>query len=175
MPHLIVTAVGPDRPGLVSALSSVVQKHGGSFADTRMVNLQGHFALLGRIDGDASALDAIGRTLVDETAALGMEVKIHGTSAPVEADRAPRVPWRLKSYSLDQVGIVARLSALLASHAVNIEELASRLEPAPFAGSPLFTVEAVISVPTAVPMRRLREACAALADELGGDIDIDPV
>lgn len=114
---------------------------GGSFADSRMANLQGHFALLARVDGAPAALDAIGARLVADAKGHGLDVKLHRVEGV--AARAGTVPYRLKTYSPDQHGIVARVAALLAEHAVNVEELETRLETAPFAGTPLFTIHAV--------------------------------
>jgi glycine cleavage system transcriptional repressor len=173
MAHLIVTAVGPDRPGLVAALAAIVNGAGGSFADSRMVNLQGHFALLARVDGDGGALDAIGARLVADAKGHGLDVKLHRVDSAA-AVSVGVVPYRLKTYSPDQHGIVARVTALLAEHGVNVEELETRLETAPFAGTPLFTVNAVINVPATVPVRKLREALGRLADDFGGDVDVDP-
>ena len=46
MPQLILTAVGPDHPGLVGQLTGHLHAAGANILDTRMVNLRGRFAVL---------------------------------------------------------------------------------------------------------------------------------
>src|SRR5207342_379773 len=41
---LVVTVVGPDRPGIVSLLSAKAQGFGANWAGSRMASLAGHFA-----------------------------------------------------------------------------------------------------------------------------------
>ena len=42
--YLVLTVIGPDRPGLVSALSDTIAAGGGNWLDTRMASLGGQFA-----------------------------------------------------------------------------------------------------------------------------------
>ncbi|NIM63004.1 MAG: glycine cleavage system protein R, partial [Acidobacteria bacterium] len=46
---LVLTVNGPDRPGLVEALSQTVAKHQGSWLESRMARLAGHFAGILRV------------------------------------------------------------------------------------------------------------------------------
>ena len=173
MPQLILTAVGPDRPGLVADLTSHVHETGASFVDSRMVNLRGHFALLALVEGEAPALDALRARLADGGAALGLRLEVQDAAAAASTPQGS-VPYRLKTYSMDQPGIVARLTGVLREHGVNVEELETRTESAPFAGTPLFLLEAVVSVPRGTSIRTLRDALQALGDTIGCDVDLDP-
>jgi glycine cleavage system transcriptional repressor len=75
---------------------------------------------------------------------------------------------------MDQPGIVHRVSDLLRKHGINIEDLQTRLESAPFAGTPLFTLELRMSVPTGVQMKKLRTELEQLCDALNCDFDLEP-
>ena len=75
--HLVLTVIGPDRPGLVSALSNTIAAGGGNWLDSRMANLAGQFAGIllldvesDRADGLQSRAPAAGR---DGTAGCGRE------------------------------------------------------------------------------------------------------
>ena len=46
MSQLIITAVGPDRPGIVGELTGHLHSAGGNILDSRMVNLRGQFAIV---------------------------------------------------------------------------------------------------------------------------------
>jgi len=174
MPQLIVTAVGPDRPGLVADLTRYVYEVGASLADSRMVNLRGHFALLALIEGTAESLSSLRRQLESSGAGLGLRLDMY------EADAAPTrapggVPYRLKVYSNDQPGIAARVTALLRQQSVNVEELETRIESAPFAGTPLFVLEGIVTLPQGTHARKLRDELGMLGEKIGCDIDLDPV
>ena len=44
MTDLVLTLIGPDRPGLVEAVAEVVARHGGNWLESRMAHLAGKFA-----------------------------------------------------------------------------------------------------------------------------------
>lgn len=174
MAQIILTAVGSDRPGLVADLTKHVHEAGASLADSRMVNLRGHFALLALVEGSDEAVAKAREVLAADAKKLGLRIEIDAAdrgAAPVPG----AVPYRLKTYSVDQPGIVARISDILRKHEVNVEELETRVESAPFAGTPLFMIEAVITLPRGVTARKLREDLGAFGDTIGCDIDLDRV
>ena len=41
MTDLVLTLIGPDRPGLVEAVAEVVAAHGGNWLESRMAHLAG--------------------------------------------------------------------------------------------------------------------------------------
>lgn len=174
MPQLIVTAVGPDRPGLVADLTRHVFEEGASLADSRMVNLRGHFALLALIEGSPQVLASLQRKLESDSAEMGLRLEMY--EADKATSRAPGgVPYRLKVYSNDQPGIAARVTALLRQHSVNVEEMETRVESAPFAGTPLFVLEGVVTLPQGTSARKMREELGALGEKIGCDIDLDAI
>jgi len=174
MPQIIVTAVGPDRPGLVADLTRHVYEAGASLADSRMVNLRGHFALLALVEGAADALVGLRRALEGTGPSLGLRVDVYEANAS-GLRAVGSVPYRLKAYCNDQLGIVARVTALLRQHGVNVEELQTRTESAPFAGTPLFILEGVVTLPQGKSVRQLRGELQELGDRIGCDIDLDPL
>ena len=173
MTTLIVTAVGPDRPGLVADFSKIVGEASASLAESRMVNLRGHFALLARVEVEPARAAALREALLGARASLGLRVEVADGEA-VQTQAAGRVPYRLKTSSMDQPGIVSRLTEVLRRHDCNVEELVTRVESAPFAGTPLFLLDATITLPKPTTLRQLRADLGVIGDELGCDIDLDP-
>jgi glycine cleavage system transcriptional repressor len=166
MAQFIITAVGPDRPGIVGELTAHIHTGGGNILDSRMVNLRGEFAMLILVDmADAGSLPQIG-----EKMGLRLSIsELHGKRPAVTG-----LPFRLKTYSMDQPGIVAKLSQVLRDSGVNIEELSARQESAPFSGSPLFLTEMRLTVPATVPLGKLRAELESVGNALNCDIDLDP-
>lgn len=172
MPQMILTAVGPDRPGLVGELTTALHQASANILDTRMINLRGQFALVLLLDSPQdSAL--LGSAITRKAEAMGLQVRLTPQGEP--ASRVSGMPFDLRTYSMDQPGIVARLSSLLRSFNVNIEELSAWQESAPFAGSPLFRCEIRITVPPTVGVSSLRAELTRLCNELNCDVDLEPV
>ncbi len=44
MADLVLTLIGPDRPGLVEAVAEPIAAHGGNWLESRMAHLAGQFA-----------------------------------------------------------------------------------------------------------------------------------
>jgi glycine cleavage system transcriptional repressor len=172
MSQLIITAVGPDHPGIVGELAGLLHAGGANILDSRMVNLRGEFAMLILIEADEPHAETLRRDLPELGSRMELRLTIsdqHGTPGTVKG-----LPFRLKTYSMDQPGIVARLTQVLRSHNVNIEDLSARQESAPFAGSPLFLTEMRLTVPPAVPLGKLRAELERVGGELNCDVDLDP-
>jgi len=173
MRELVITAVGPDRPGLIGRLTAPLYEAGANVADSRMVNLRGQFALILLAELPPAAVDAVQRRLTALAEELGLSLNFRGNEAP--AARAPTtvgIPYRLNLYALDQPGLVHRITDLLQRHAVNVEELTTRSQPRPESGAPLFSMELLITVPSATPIRTLRSELERLCDELNCDLEL---
>jgi glycine cleavage system transcriptional repressor len=170
MSQFIITAVGPDRPGLVGELTAHLHAAGANLLDSRMVNLRGQFAMMILLDAPPSAnlqndLPRLGKTI-----GLTLTVTEQKPTSPAK----PGLKFQLKTYSFDQPGIVARLSSILREHAVNIEDLTTRQESAPFDGGTLFLTNMRITVPSGVPINDLRQKLTAVCNQLNCDLDFEP-
>ena len=172
MPQLVITAVGPDRPGLVGEFTRALFEAGANVADSRMVNLRGQFAILALVEGADAVLGSVRERLPQ----LGKETGLAVTSTAESKPWEPRagLPFRIKTYSTDQPGIVHRVSSLLRERGVNIEALETKLESAPFAGSPVFTMEMSVTLPPSVHVRELRRELQVACDALDCDVDLEP-
>ncbi|HEX8912817.1 MAG TPA: ACT domain-containing protein [Humisphaera sp.] len=172
MAQWIVTAVGPDRPGIVGELTGHLHAGGANLLDSRMVNLRGQFAVVLLLEAEEAAGTKLAADLPAAAGRMGLTATAVRQSPA--AKPAGGVPFRLRTYSSDQPGIVHRVTDLLRGHAVNIEELQTRQETAPFAGTPLFTMDLRLTVPAGVPVRKLRADLEALCDALNCDVDLEP-
>ena len=172
MMQWIVTAVGPDRPGLVGELTGHLHAGGANLLDSRMVNLRGQFAIVLLLEADEARGAGLAETLPKSAEKMGLKLFVAPQQGQPKA--AGGVPYRLKSYSSDQPGIVHRVTDLLRSHGVNIEDLSTRQESAAFAGTPLFTMDLLITVPANVSVRKLRADLETLCDQINCDVDLEP-
>ncbi len=167
MADLVLTLLGPDRPGLVESLAERVARHGGNWVESRMAHLAGQFAGLLRVevpDAEAAAL----RSALEELSASGLRVLI---AEPSPAPGAFR-PLVLDLVGLDRPGLVRGISRLLAERGVNIEELQTDRAPAAMSGAPLFRTRARIGLPGGADVSELRSAIEKLADDLDVRIEL---
>jgi glycine cleavage system transcriptional repressor len=174
MKQLVITAVGPDRPGLVDEISGYLLEAGANLADSRMVNLRGQFALilLAEVVDEAAAVK-IEKTAHDVGDKIGLHVSVEPDGSH-EAAAKGGLAFHVSTYAMDQPGIVHRITHLLHERSVNIEELQTRLEPGSYTGTPQFSMEMTMTIPQTLPIKQLRDDLESLCESLNCDIEIEP-
>ena len=166
---LVMTFIGRDRPGLVSAIAAKVAAQGGAWLESRLARLAGQFAGLVRIEIDETRIAALTADL-RELEAEGLRITVERGLA--ESDEAPVRTLRLELLGLDRPGIVREVSQTLSALGVNIEEFESGLTPAPFTGAPMFYATTRLRAPVNLSIDDLRKALERLAGELMADISV---
>ncbi len=164
---LVVTVIGPDRPGIVSQISAKAQGFGANWAGSRMASLAGQFAGMVHFEvppENADALAAALRALESPELRIVIE-KSDGTAAP-----AGRRLVKVELVGHDRPGIVRDLSGALAQRGVSIEELHTEIVSGAMTAEHLFKVKAVLLVPKAVSNDDVRHALEALANEMMVDV-----
>src|SRR5262249_809891 len=144
MPQFILTAVGDDRPGLVGELTGQLHSAGANILDSRMVNLRGRFAVI--VLFEAADAAAIRQKVPAAAEKVGLTANLNEHIPPAGVHSISGLPFRLKTYSLDQPGLVHAVSTVLRNHRVNIEDLSAWQESAAFAGDALFIMEMRLTI-----------------------------
>jgi glycine cleavage system regulatory protein len=166
MASLILTVIGPDRPGLVRALSQAVAARGGSWLESRMARLAGQFAGIVRVDApeallhDLHALESEGLRIVAQRA--------HAEAVVEPAASGLRL--MLEVVGNDRPGIVRDITRILAGHGVNIEELTTNVASGSFSGGTLFRATALLRAPDQAAAEAVRDGLEELGNELMVDI-----
>jgi len=162
MTDLVLTLIGPDRPGLVESVAARVAAHGGNWLESRMAQLAGRFAGILRVEVPPESLAAL-RAALEELEAQGLRVVAQGGAAP--SAEGVRV-MELQAVGQDHPGIVRDISQVLSRHGVNIEELTTDRLSAPMAGGQLFSARARLHVPAFLDADRLRQDLEMIANDL---------
>lgn len=179
MTHLVLTAIGDDREGLVSALSRTVESHGGNWLDSQFSHLAGKFAGIVLIEIPASGVQELtaAAAALEGEVGLSVEVTQGRAQAPAAAEasasaaEARAVAVRL--VGLDRPGLVRQISTALAEQRVSIGSFRSWTSSAPQGGGVLFEAESVVSVPAGLEIEVVRAALEPIADELMVDLELD--
>jgi len=163
MTDLVLTLIGPDRPGLVEAVAEVVAAYGGNWLESRMAHLAGKFAGILRIEVSADQAAELQAAL----AALDSRgLKVVGEPAGGAGATASGRTLDLELVGLDRPGIVREISQLLANSGANVEELATDRTSAPMSGEMLFQAKARVRLPSDADLAHLRAALERLASDL---------
>jgi len=167
---LVLTVNGPDRPGLVESVSQAVANHRGSWLESRMARLAGHFVGVLRVSVPEEQVDALTLTLQSlEPESLQISVARSEPEPPVSDMRE----LRLEILGSDRPGIVHDISQALADRGINVDELRTEIMSAPMSGELLFLANAEILIPPGLSIELLRKDLEALAHELMVDVDLD--
>ncbi|MFZ5894403.1 MAG: glycine cleavage system protein R [Myxococcota bacterium] len=169
--YLVVTAVGPDRAGIVSDLSSLIHAAAANLEDSRMAILGGEFALLLLVSGAKAQLERLQAQLKEQESALGLNIYCKPTSGA--RARSNVLPYSIRVSGFDRPGIVQSVTTLLARRGVNVSALESRVTNAPESGTPLFVLEAKLEVPSEVALSELRRELSRKCDEENLDVVLE--
>jgi glycine cleavage system transcriptional repressor len=165
---LAVTAIGADRPGIVSAVSGALFGLGCNLQDATSTILRGHFSitLIVKADRSVSVREVEGAlgSVADD---LGLIVTVR----PVEEASGTVVdPSHIVTvYGADRPGIVFRVTDALARMGANVTELASRLIGDD--ADPVYVLMLEVALPDT---QGLEVEMESLGKELGVDISVHP-
>lgn len=167
MAKLVLTAVGDDRPGLVSALSAAVAEEGGNWVEGELSRLAGKFAGIVLVDVPDAAVGSFRAA----ASRLGEEGLLDVTVTPVVAEGAPAGELlHVELTGHDRPGIVREVSSVLARLGVNIESMSTLTYDAPMGDGQLFGTDALLVLPESVTVADVRDALEGITAELMVDV-----
>jgi glycine cleavage system transcriptional repressor len=120
-----LTAIGRQRPGIVTRIASVLVAHGLNIEDSDMRILGGRFSMMLLLRGEASEEDVY-RDLLDAARELGLDyIYVHPIG---EAESVKLTPTHVASlYGRDRPGQVAAVAQVLDSLGVSITGLSTHM------------------------------------------------
>ncbi len=164
---LVVSIVGADRHGIVSALAERAQRYGANWAASRLTRLASEFAGTVHFEVPRENADAL------EAALRGLESS--GLQIVIARSDGAKVPDSFRSVELelvgeDRVGIVSGVTKILAERGVSIESLHTEIIRSGVSGKQTFKIEAHLLVPLALSVDALRTELGGLASAMMVDI-----
>jgi glycine cleavage system transcriptional repressor len=169
---VVLSALAPDRPGLVAELTAYVNDRGGSVEESRMLILGGEFGVLVLVSGANDAVEKIVSDVDALRKQTGGDVIVRRTKSPEEHRRGERKPVLVTAESFDRVGIVRAIAAALHQLGLNIVDLETAAVDAPFTGATLFKIEARVDVPKGTSMAKIRDAMEEVAAREHLDVEV---
>ena len=170
MTSLVLTVIGPDKPGLVERLSNAVLNFEGNWLESGLSRLGGKFAGIVLIDVPQAQVTPLTSALQD-LAGSGLKVTVEQSDeALATTDYQPLI---LDLIGHDKPGIVRDISTALANRRINVEHLDTDLVSGSMSAELLFKAEAALLAPPDVDLDELQTALEAIASDLMVDITLN--
>jgi glycine cleavage system transcriptional repressor len=170
--YLVLSALGPDRLGLVAAVTEFLTSRGANVEDSRMAILGGEFGMLVLVSATPEQLGRVASETGELEKKTGLAILTRPTKSPEEHRRSASIPCLVIGEALDHEGIVRAVAAALDGMGINIVSLESTAYNAPVTGSPLFRLEATVDVPRGLPIASVRKAMEEVAQAENIDLEV---
>ncbi|WP_337840315.1 ACT domain-containing protein [Rheinheimera sp.] len=160
--HLVVTAIGADRTGIVSKLARLVTDCNCNIVDSRMAILGNEFTFIMLLSGDLIAISRIEHLLPG----LGLELDLLTMTKRTSGHRMQPVSahYVLEYKGPDKVGTLGAISSLLAHHQVYIGALRTQTDTS--TDQALHLCEMTVELPEGAEPELLRQQLMTLLDQL---------
>ena len=171
MHRFSVSLFGPDRPGIVAAVSRVLVDAGCALEDTSVTILRGHFAMMLVVAGPpavrASSLEA---ALGPVARQFDLQANVRAITDEVTTASVTGERYGIVAYAADRPDLVARVSETLAARGVGIIQLQTETVGAP---TSVYAMHLEVAVPIGMA-RQLAADLRTLAAELQAEISLYP-
>jgi len=166
MNSLIISAVGSDRPGIVSEISGVITSHGGNVEESRMSRLGSDFAIIMLISVIPDWQESLEVALQSIS-----ELKII-TKPTITQESSDNIQCQIDLCGADNEGIIKVMSKYLAGKSINIIDMQTHISHAPVSGTPLFNLKAITVIPENVNLTNIQSDLNQIAQKLGVEIRV---
>jgi glycine cleavage system regulatory protein len=167
---IVLTVIANDQPGVIQTVSRVVTEFGGSWTQSSMSSLAGHFAGILLVSIPSNKTEAcIEKLHALESSGLRVTANV-SSEAPSSGETHY---YALELVGNDRPGIVHDITSLLTRHNVNVLDLETLVEGASMGGGELFRASAVLVVPVKADIDLLESEIEAMANDLMVDITFE--
>ena len=140
--NIILSVIGPDKPGIVSDVSNIVRKFSGNIEKSRMIKLGDFFTIMVLVTINKEQIEFIEKGFEDLSDYQVSINELKNTDKEITENT-----HTIYLDGIDSEGIVYKITNQLAAMDINIEELETDLQNAPMSGVGLFSLKAIVSHP----------------------------
>ena len=163
---LIIAASGPDRKGIVSEISSIINQCNGNIETSRMIRLEEQFSILILIKIENKKIE----NLKDELKKIE-NLKVD-TNPTTSINKTYKNRFHLYINGADNEGIVYSFSNYFSKLNVNIEEVTTSIKNAPISATPLFMMDLVITTSEELNESEIIKDLNELSERLGVEVNL---
>ena len=167
MNNRIISAIGSDRPGIVSELTGIITKHGGNIEESRMTRLGSDFTIIMLVTVEPKWEESL---IVSLQALKELTITTKGTESNTVITGENCQIWL---NGADNEGIVNVLSKHLNEKSMNILDMETHISNAPVTGTPLFNLMAITTIPENKDISEIQSDLKHIAQKLGVEITVN--
>jgi glycine cleavage system transcriptional repressor len=172
MLHYAVSAVGRDRPGIVSAVSEALLAHRANIEDSQMAILRGYFAMMLIVSApDEINVPELRHDLEATAARLGLDAMSISEIPETEPQPEPTPSHIVSVYGADHPGIVHAVSSALAGLGVTITDLETRLAD----DGAVYAMQLEVALPAEAEAGTVQRALATVGRAQNVDVAFRPL
>ncbi|VAW61182.1 Glycine cleavage system transcriptional antiactivator GcvR [hydrothermal vent metagenome] len=166
---LVITAMGADRPGIVNELTEALLDASLNVEDSRMSVLGGEFAVMLLVSGNAASIETIKQQKEVLENSLQLNILIKTTQK--RSTDSEHMRYNITVEGMDNPGIVHKLARYLSQHNINIVNMQTDCIHAAHTGTPMFTVNMQVDIPSEHNIEQVENDFADLCDSLNMDAE----
>lgn len=171
--YLIISAIGHDKPGIVQKISKIVLDNGCGIEDSRMMVLGGEFSVIMMTSGNWNHIAKLENAVKAAAAELDLAVTLTRTER--RETKPTLMPYAVEVVAIDHPGIVHHVTDFFSRRQINIEDLSTDSYHAAHTGTPMFSMNIAIDVPSELSLSELRMQFLSFCDEYNLDAVIEPI
>ncbi len=172
IPSLVITAIGEDRPGIVNELTEALLNAGLNIEDSRMSVLGGEFVVMLLVTGSETSINALEKA--KGTLASSLNLNLHTKTTSCKPGNEGYSRYKVTVQGMDNPGIVHKLAHYLSQQRINIVNMQTDCGHAPHTGTPLFTVNMQVDIPSGQNAGTIQDEFSIICDELNMDAYFEP-
>ena len=164
---IILSVIGPDKPGIISDISKIVKNHSGNIEKSRMIRLGDFFTIMVLITINKNHIKNLDYELNNYS---NYQISVYNLKNTFKD--ITEYTHTIHLNGLDSEGIVYKITDELTKLNINIDELETNIQNAPMSGVTLFSLTAKITH-LELDYNILVQKMNALASELDVNIIVE--
>lgn len=175
--HFVITAIGKDRPGIVSALTEVLYLNHCNIEDSSMTILGGEFAVIMIVSAPAKITqNSLDRHFAKVAKRLSLNIQCKDLKLPAKyrtSETQNKNPHMISLLGTDKPGLVYRVAQLLAKKKINITDVNTKVVGS--GKKPVYAMLIEVELPKKLSLHEIGNELNRLGKKLEADITIKPV
>jgi glycine cleavage system regulatory protein len=171
--YAAIQGVGRNQSSLVAAATTAISRHGVDILQSQGLRIGSQvFCFDAIVCGDSQSLSYLARDLKSQDR---FNLRLVAIPAIETETRPPMHRFEVNVYCFNHVGVLARVTSVLAAEGLDVEQLHASQYPAPFTGTEMFCIAVTVDAPDPESARRAKANLLELAALERWDLYFDPV
>ncbi|MDR2426967.1 MAG: hypothetical protein LBD46_07325 [Endomicrobium sp.] len=170
--YISLTAIGKDKPGLVSTIAKVLYEYKCNIEESTMTILHGQFAMILILSFPQDTnIKSLYSTLQKSAKSLGMSFSYTPLLSFTPKKQKSSAAYIISVYGADKPGIVYNLSSFLVQYKINITDVQTTLSKSKGKKTYIMIIE--VEIPKKVSVEKIKNRLSDLAQYLNVAVSVN--